>query len=105
MAEKYSVPHYTIDPVLGPREVALLAKRTQSSPPLDLVRTNVPALASGLGQTTQQILTGGEAHINTINLAPLQSEQPLNPLTKILDAHTLSHYSLMDDDIKPSSGV
>jgi hypothetical protein len=84
MAEKYGLPHHTIDPVLGPKEVALLAKRGPDSAPLDLVRTNRPALASGMGQTAQQILTGDEAHINTINVAAVRSEG--HPLTKIMDA-------------------
>ena len=57
MAEKYGLAHHTIDPVIGPKEVALLAKRGPDSAPLDLVRTNRPALASGMGQTAQQILT------------------------------------------------
>jgi hypothetical protein len=97
MSEKYGLPHHSIDPVLGPKEVALLAKRGPDSAPLDLVRTNRPALASGMGQTAQQILTGDEAHINTINVAPVKSEG--HPLAKIVDAHDLSHYALMDDQL------
>jgi hypothetical protein len=97
MAEKYGLPHHTIDPVIGPKEVALLAKRGPDSAPLDLVRTNRPALASGMGQTAQQILTGDEAHINTINVAPVKTEG--HPLAKIMDAHDLSHYALMDDEL------
>jgi hypothetical protein len=45
MSEKYALPHYTIDPVLGPKEVALLAKRGHNSAALDLVRTNRTAIA------------------------------------------------------------
>ncbi len=93
LSEKYGLPHHTIDPVLGPKEVTLLTKRGPDSAPLDLVRTNRPALASGMGQTAQQILTGNEAHINTINVAPVKSEG--HPLAKIVDAHDLSHYALM----------
>jgi len=84
MAEKYGLPHHTIDPVLGPKEVALLAKRGPESAPLDLVRTNRPALASGMGQTAQQIFTGNDAYVNTINVAPIKSKG--HPITSILDA-------------------
>jgi hypothetical protein len=101
MAEKYGLPHHTIDPVLGPKEVALLAKRGPDSAPLDLVRTNRPALASGMGQTAQQILTGDEAHINTINVAPVKSPASAHPLAKIVDAHDLYHYSALDDHLNP----
>ena len=96
MAEKYGLPHYSIDPVLGPQEVALLGKRGPNSAALDLVRTNRPALASGMGQTAQQILTGDNAHINTINVAPVKAIEPLNPLTAIVDAHDYRHFSMLN---------
>ena len=96
MAEKYGLPHYSIDPLLGPQEVALLGKRGPNSAALDLVRTNRPALASGMGQTAQQILTGDNAHINTINVAPVKAIEPLNPLTAIVDAHDYRHFSMLN---------
>ena len=104
MAEKYGLPHYSIDPLLGPLEVALLGNRGPNSAPLDLVRTNRPALASGMGQTLQQILTGDEAHINTINVAPVTSTG-LNPLSAIVDAHDYRHFSMLtnNNDVIPES--
>ena len=104
MAEKYGLPHYSIDPLLGPQEVALLGKRGPNSAALDLVRTNRPALASGMGQTLQQILTGDEAHINTINVAPVTSTG-LNPLSAIVDAHDHRHFSMLtnNNDVIPES--
>lgn len=100
MSETYGLDHYTIDPVLGPKEVALLTKRGPNSPALDLIRTNRTALASSMGQTVQQILTGDEAHINTINVEPLQpTEAHGNSMQSILEAHDNSHYSMMDPDL------
>ena len=76
--------------------MALLGKRGPNSAALDLVRTNRPALASGMGQTAQQILTGDNAHINTINVAPVKAIEPLNPLTAIVDAHDYRHFSMLN---------
>eukprot|EP00966_Prymnesium_polylepis_P165481 3825588-Prymnesium_polylepis.2 len=52
-----------------------------------------------MGQTAQQIFTGDEAHINTINVEPLRStETKRNSLQKIEEAHDLSHYNMLDKD-------
>ena len=110
MAEKYGLPHHTIDPVIGPKEVALLANRGPDSAPLDLIRTNRPQIVSGPGQTAQQIITGGEANINTINVAPLKVEgHALNKVatnSNPIYTHDLEHFSLMDSqtfDVIPES--
>lgn len=100
LAEKYGLDHYSIDPVLGPKEVKLLTARDGNSAKLELVRTNKPALASGMGQTAVEILTGKTpANTEVINVAPLKATS--NPLVTSLPdyAHKTDHYALMDDDL------
>ena len=101
LAEKYGLDHYSIDPVLGPKEVKLLTARDTNSAKLQLVRTNRPALASGMGQTAVEVLTGKTpANTEVINVAPLKSTMnPLTSLTAIPDAHATDHYALMDNDL------
>jgi hypothetical protein len=99
LAEKYRVPHYTIDPVIGPKEISQLVKRNNSSAKLQLVRTNRPALASGVGSTIQQITSGGNpSNSEVINVEPVKTGAFSHPLQRIEDAHDLMHYSLMDDE-------
>ena len=100
LAEKYGVSHYTIDPVIGPKEIALLTSRDNTSAKLEIVRTNRPALASGAGTTLQQVISGGNPkNTKIINVEPVKTGSFTNPLEKIIDGHDLSHYASMDDEL------
>ena len=73
LGEKYGLKHYSIDPVLGPKEAFQLTKRTANSPDLNLVRTTRPAVGMSVGTTAQQVFSGKNEPANTkiINVEPI----------------------------------
>ena len=88
MANRYNLPHYSIDPVVGPQEIRMLANRSRTAAPLKIARTNLPALASGVGQTAIETLTGRLPHNTEIlNVAPIKGTR--GPM----GAHALDHFS------------
>ena len=96
MAEKYGLDHYTIDPVLGPKEVALMKNRTTSSGRLQIATTSRHAIASGAGTTAHEVLTGRTpANTEILTVEPFKLETS-NPLELAIDAHDLHHYSGLD---------
>ena len=98
VADKYNLPHYTIDPVLGPREIEALASRTEFSPPLEIVTTTRPAAASMTGTTLQEIITGhSPENTEFIQVEPYEAPS-YHPIDLIEDPHDLRHYSNMDEN-------
>ena len=98
VADKYNLPHYAIDPVLGPQEIEALASRTESSPPLEIVTTTRPAVASMTGTTLQEIITGhSPENTEFIQVEPYEA-QSYHPIDLIGDPHDLRQYANMDED-------
>ena len=99
VSEKYSFDHYSIDPVLGPKEIRTLASRTTSSPKLEVVTTTRPAMAAGSGLALQEIMTGQRpANSEYLVVEPVKSRNDWNPLVRpmmdIQEAHgELTNYS------------
>jgi len=93
VSSKYDVPHYSIDPVLGPKEVALLNQRTANSAKLEIVRTTKPAIAMTSGMTTYEILNSKPpANTEIITVEPLKV-QSYNPVESVIAAHNdLANY-------------
>ena len=98
VADTYNLPHYAIDPVLGPQEIEALASRTESSPPLEIVTTTRPAVASMTGTTLQEIITGhSPENTEFIQVEPYEA-QSYHPIDLIGDPHDLRQYANMDED-------
>ena len=98
VADKYNLPHYAIDPVLGPQEIEALASRTESSPPLEIVTTTRPAVASMTGTTLQEIITGhSPENTEFIQVEPYEAPS-YHPIDLIGDPHDLRQYANMDED-------
>ena len=102
IAEKYGLPHYSIDPVLGPREVQMLAQRTSTAPPLEIARAiNRTNVASGVGTAVQEMMTGSTpANTKYLNIEP-QSQMYSKPYKQqfLGEAHKLEHFSQADDPL------
>ena len=100
LAEKYGLDHYSIDPMLGPQEVMLLNKKNKIGGKLQVVKTTKPGLASGMGTTLQQVIKGANpANTELLQIEPLPMSN--NPITNLVEAHDLAHYSLVDDELTP----
>ncbi len=104
ISEKYNVQHYSIDPVLGPKEVKLLVTKKPNTSKLQIVRTIKPALASGPGTTAQQMITGNANSTEIINVEPIKYDG-VNPLLSIEDAHYLHHYTMADDGERGTADI
>ena len=92
LSEKYGVQHYSIDPLLGPKELGTLMNRDGTSPKLQLVRTTRPAVAMGGAQTLHEIV-----HSNPIPNAEILNVEPLpahssNPMGVLQQDHGLVTY-------------
>lgn len=92
-ADKYNLPHYSIDPLLGPKEITALRNRGVDAPPLEMVRTIKPALAMGAGQTIVEVLDGRVPPNTTITqIEPLQKTTS-NPIARLPADHMGETYS------------
>ena len=102
IAEKYGLSHYSIDPVLGPKEVQMLAQRTSTAPPLEIARAiNRTNVASGVGTAMQEMMTGNTpANTKYLNIEP-QSQMYSKPYKQqfLGEAHKLEHFSQADDPL------
>lgn len=91
VADKYDLSHYSIDPVLGPRETLALASRTAESPPLEIVRPVAGGLASDVGMTAVRQMTGREVPPN-VTETTVGSRLTGNPLDDLVVGHELDNY-------------
>lgn len=97
LGEKYNLPHYSIDPLLGKNELQLLMNRGDNAAPLEFVRTSRPALAMGSAQTLQEIIQSKSPSNTTItNIKPLAADSA-NPLMRLKDDHNLRSYTLPEN--------
>ena len=101
MSEKYGIQHTMMDGVLGPKEVNLLKGRTNASAPLEMIRpANQPALASGMGLTKYQIMSGQTAPPNT-KLTNIETYKTTDvPLMNAMEAHDGHHFSGQTDNFE-----
>ena len=99
MGEKYGLPHYSIDPVLGPRETIALARRTPDSAKLQIVTTTRKAVASGAALTSHEVFTGRTpANTDMLLVEPVKSKMPPISIMRDIDAHYIHNYSNLDDE-------
>jgi hypothetical protein len=93
LADRYNLPHYSIDPLLGPKEISALRSRSVDSPSLEMVRTIKPALAMGTGQTIVEMLDGRVPPNTTITqIEPLEKTVG-NPITRLAADHMGDTYN------------
>lgn len=93
LADKYKLPHYSIDPLLGPQEVKALIMRGSDAPPLEMVRTIKPALAMGSGQTIAEIIGGTPKNTTITQIEPLAQNANLNSITRLTADHMAETYN------------
>jgi hypothetical protein len=92
-ADKYKLPHYSIDPLLGPKEISALRNRGSNAPPLEMVRTVKPALAMGTGQTIVEALDGRIPTNTTITQIEPLAQTTTNPISRLAADHMNETYS------------
>ena len=92
LGEKYKLPHYSIDPLLGKNELNILMNRPPESAPLEFVRTARPAMAMGTVQTLQEILQSKAPYKTTITTIEPLVGAPSNPFSKAVYDHNLQSY-------------
>jgi hypothetical protein len=93
LADKYKLPHYSIDPLLGPQEVKALTMRGSDAPPLEMVRTIKPAIAMGSGQTIAEIIGGTPKNTTITQIEPLAKNANLNSITRLPADHMAENYN------------
>ena len=105
MSEKYNVKHTMMDGVLGPKEVSLLKGRTNASAALEMIRpANAPALASGMGLSGYQMMSGQTAPPNT-KLTNIETYKISKmPLVNAAEAHDATHFSGQEPDFQDVIG-
>ena len=105
MSEKYGIKHTMMDGVLGPKEVNLLKGRTNASAALEMIRpANAPALASGMGLTKYQMISGQTAPPNT-KLTNIETyEISKMPLENAIQAHDPTHFSGQEANFQDVTG-
>jgi hypothetical protein len=92
-ADKYKLPHYSVDPLLGPKEISALRNRGVNAPPLEMVRTIRPALAMGGGQSIVEVLDGQISPNTTITQIEPLAKTTGNPITRLTADHMGETYS------------
>ena len=105
MSEKYGIKHTMMDGVLGPKEVSLLKGRTNASAALEMIRpANAPALASGMGLSGYQMMSGQTAPPNT-KLTNIETYKISKmPLVNAAEAHDATHFSGQEPDFQDVIG-